>query len=341
MKNIDKKIINEFSGEKILITGGTGSVGLGLINQLIRCKPKGIRIFTNDENSVFEAKRIWGKQKNISFLIGDIRDSERLKFAIRDADIVFHAAAMKHVDLCEENPFDAIKTNIIGTSNILEASLLEDVKKFVFISTDKATNPSSTLGASKLLGEKLTLKASSYRGLGKTIFSVVRFGNVIGSRGSVFQIFHDQLKDGKPLTITDPKMTRFIMSINDAALLILKATQIAKDGETFILKMPSVRIDKLAQGIMDVFKQLFPKLNINEKMSIKGARPGERFHEFLITEDEIPYCFDVGNMYKIKKNKIGGKITKSNFSSETAPKIGKKDLIRIVKELFHEYYRIN
>jgi len=253
MIRLEKSIVKEFSNKKILITGGTGSVGHGLIKQLLKCNPKGIRIFSNDENSIFEAKRIWGNRHNISYLIGDVRDGERLKLAIRGADIVFHAAAMKHVDICEENPFDAVRTNVTGTSNVLAACLLENVKKFVFISTDKATNPSSALGASKLLGERLTLRANSYRGTGNTIFSVVRFGNVLGSRGSVFHIFLNQIKMKKPLTITDPKMTRFIMSIDEASILILKAAHVAKDGEMFILKMPSIKIIDLAKEMVKKF----------------------------------------------------------------------------------------
>ena len=172
--------------------------------------------------------------------MGDVRDNERLDFEIRGIDIVFHAAAMKHVDICEENPFDAVKTNVIGTSNIIESCISGKVSKFILISTDKATLPSTTLGASKLLAERLTINANSYDNFDKTIFAIVRFGNVNGSRGSVYQIFLDQIRKNQPLTVTDPRMTRFIMSIQDAAGLILKATNIAKGGEIFILKMPSV-----------------------------------------------------------------------------------------------------
>ena len=147
-----------------------------------------------------------------------------MNLAIRNIDIVFHAAAMKHIDICEQNPFDAVKTNVIGTSNLFEAALMENISKFIFISTDKITNPTSTLGASKLLAERLTHNASVYRGGGKTVFAIVRFGNVIGSRGSVFQIFLHQIKNETPLTVTDARMTRFIMSISQAASLILKVT---------------------------------------------------------------------------------------------------------------------
>ena len=238
MKNMN--LSREFKGKNILITGGTGSIGMGLAKQLIKYNPKEIRIFSNDENSIFEAKENLGANHVYKFMVGDVRDKDRLNLAIRNVDIVFHTAAMKHITICEDNPFDAVKTNVVGTSNILEASIIEEVEKFVFISTDKATNPTSTLGGSKLLAERLTLDAGTYTGKGKTKFAIVRFGNVLGSRGSVFQIFQKQIKMKKPLTVTDKRMTRFIMSISEAASMILKVTKILKDGEIYILKMPSV-----------------------------------------------------------------------------------------------------
>jgi len=332
-----KDIHKDLKNKEILITGGTGSIGLGLIKQLVKHSPKGIRIFTNDENSIFEAKRILGENPIFNFLIGDIRDKDRLHLAIRNIDIVFHAAAMKHIDICEQNPFDAVQTNVIGTSNILEASLIENVSKFVLISTDKATNPTSTLGASKLLAEKLTLNASSYRGEGHTAFSIVRFGNVIGSRGSVFQIFLEQLRKYQPLTVTDSRMTRFIMSISEAASLILTVTHIAKDGEIFILKMPSVTIKNLAETMISVYKDRLMPTSKNWTMKISNARRGERLEEFLITRDELPYCYDMGTFYKISKIKSMAKLKEEQFNSSTAPIISKVRLYKIINELLDEY----
>jgi UDP-N-acetylglucosamine 4,6-dehydratase/5-epimerase len=337
MKSMEKEVIKEFKGKKILITGGTGSIGMGLIKQLLKCKPKGIRIFTNDENSIFESRRKVGKNPLCTFFVGDVRDRERLDLAIRGVDIVFHAAAMKHVDICEENPFDAVKTNVIGTSNILEASLIENVSKFILISTDKSTQPTSTLGASKLLAERLTLNASAYRGTGKTIFSIVRFGNVIGSRGSVFQIFLEQIKRAVPLTVTDRNMTRFIMSISDAASMILKVTQITKDKEIFILKMPSVRIEDLAKSMIQVYAKKFPQIKNFSPIKISKTRERERFNEFLISPDEIPYCQDIGSMYKITTKRSEKKINSKNFSSQTAQKIPHVKMNQIINELLDEY----
>jgi FlaA1/EpsC-like NDP-sugar epimerase len=336
MQKLERSIINEFKNKKILITGGTGSIGLGLIKQLIKCKPNAIRIFSNDENSIFEVKKAIGENSMFTFMVGDVRDRERLNLAIRDVDIVFHAAAMKHIDICEQNPFDAVKTNVIGTSNILEAALIENVSKFILISTDKATNPTSTLGASKLLAERLTLNAGSYKGQGKTTFAIVRFGNVIGSRGSVFQIFLQQIKSRKPLTVTDSKMTRFIMSISEAASMILKVTNIAKDGEIFILKMPSVRIEDLAKCMTHVYKSKF-NIDYTPPLKISKSRERERLQEYLITQDELNFCHKIGNMYKISKERSNEKHQFLEFSSSTAPRIAEERLHKIINEVLEEY----
>lgn len=334
---MERNTINEFKGKTILITGGTGSIGLGLVKQLLQCNPKSIRIFANDENSIFETRRTIGENPLFKYMVGDVRDKERLQLAIRNVDIVFHAAAMKHIDICEQNPFDAVKTNVIGTSNILEAAILEKVSKFIFISTDKATNPTSTLGASKLLAERLVLDASSYTENRKTLFAIARFGNVIGSRGSVFQIFYHQIRNGIPLTITDARMTRFIMSISEAASMILQMTHVAQDGEIFILKMPSVRIEDLARAMVDVYKKRYPHTKI-PPIKISKTREHERFHEFLVTNDELQYCHDVGNMYKISKVMTSKKkISFEKLSSETANRISKEKLYSSINELLDEY----
>ena len=337
MIKIDKNLKNEFRGKSVLITGGTGSIGLGIIKQLINYQPRQIKIFSNDENSIVEVKEEIGDEKNFQFMVGDVRDKDRLQLAMRNVDIVFHAAAMKHIDICEQNPFDAVKTNVIGTSNILELSIMENVSKVIFISTDKATNPSSTLGASKLLAERLTLDASSYTGENKTVFAIVRFGNVLGSRGSVFQIFQKQILTNNPLTVTDERMTRFIMSISDASKMILKVTNIAKDGEIFILKMPSVKIEELAKGMLSVFKKKFPNHRIKNKIKILKSRERERFDEFLITNEEQVYCHDIGQMYKISKIENKKPVSLNNFNSKTSKKISKKELEKIINELMDEY----
>ena len=334
MKNVN--LLKEFKGKNILITGGTGSIGMGLAKQLAKYNPKEIRIFSNDENSIFEAKENLGANHVYKLMVGDVRDKDRLNLAIRNVDIVFHTAAMKHITICEDNPFDAVKTNVVGTSNILEASIIEEVEKFVFISTDKATNPTSTLGGSKLLAERLTLDAGTYAGKGKTKFAIVRFGNVLGSRGSVFQIFQKQIKMKKPLTVTDKRMTRFIMSISEAASMILKVTKILKDGEIYILKMPSIRIEDLAKGMLHVYGSRFPDYRNTSSLKITKPR-GERFHELLITNEEMPFCHDIGDMYKISKTENKKQVLRKEFSSETASRISQSKLHKTINELINEY----
>ena len=334
MKNVN--LLKEFKGKNILITGGTGSIGMGLAKQLAKYNPKEIRIFSNDENSIFEAKENLGTNHVYKLMVGDVRDKDRLNLAIRNVDIVFHTAAMKHITICEDNPFDAVKTNVVGTSNILEASIIEEVEKFVFISTDKATNPTSTLGGSKLLAERLTLDAGTYAGKGKTKFAIVRFGNVLGSRGSVFQIFQNQIKMKKPLTVTDKRMTRFIMSISEAASMILKVTKILKDGEIYILKMPSIRIEDLAKGMLHVYGSRFPDYRNTSSLKITKPR-GERFHELLITNEEMPFCHDIGDMYKISKTENKKRLQQKEFSSETASRISQSKLHKTINELINEY----
>lgn len=329
-----KQLSSEFRGKKILVTGGSGSVGKAIVQEILKYKPSAVRILTNDENSIFEMNRSIGKNPSLTYMIGDVRDMDRVKLAIRNVDIVFHAAAMKHVDICEANPFDAVKTNVMGTSNVIEAALLENISKFIFISTDKATNPSTTLGASKLLAERITQDAGYYRGMGKTVFTIVRFGNVLGSRGSVFQIFYDNLKHNQPLSVTDERMTRFIMSLSDAANLILKVTVIAKDGEIYILKMPSVRIIDLAKSMIKVFQTKYKKFD--KKIIIGKIRDKEKLHEHLITLNEIPHCHDEGVLYKISKEFSKKEINSKEISSETTQKISEKNLDKLINQLMDE-----
>ena len=335
-KKLENSIKRQFKNKIILISGGTGSIGTGIVKQLLEYKPKLIKILTNDENSIFESRKLLGEIPYIKYIVGDIRDNDRLRLAMRNVNIVFHAAAMKHIDICEQNPFDAVKTNVIGTSNILEASIIEGVSKFVLISTDKATNPTTTLGASKLLAERLTQDANSYVEENKTIFSIVRFGNVIDSRGSVFQIFYNQLKNNLPITVTDSQMTRFIMSISDASSMILKISLIAQGGETFILKMPSVRIEELAKSMVEVFKKRTSQKNI-PKIKISKVREYERFYEILVTSDETPFCYDLGDMYKLSKKQSKSRLSDIQFNSETSEKISKIKLEKIIHELMDDY----
>jgi len=291
---------NEFYRNKtILVTGGAGSIGSEVVRRLIPLKPKAIRVFDNNETGLFDLEQELNCKSLRSF-IGDVRDKERLARAMENVDIVFHGAALKHVPLCEFNPFDAIKTNIIGTQNLLDVALDEEVEKVIFISTDKAVNPTNVMGTTKLLGERLTISANHYKGNRKTIFSCVRFGNVLGSRGSVVPLFIKQLNEGKALTITDPEMTRFIMSVSRAVELILEAGVLAQGGEIFILKMPSLKIKDLAEVIIDTHAKKNGKQSDTIKKKIIGKRSGEKIFEELMYEHEIKNAYENQYMFIIK-----------------------------------------
>lgn len=316
-------------GKKILITGGSGSIGIELINQILKEKPSNVRILSNNENSVFELKKIFGDDKRITYLLGDIRDKDRLKLAIRDIDIVFHGAAMKRVDVCEENPFDAVKVNVMGTSNILEVSLLENVSKFIYISTEKAINASTTMGASKFLAERLAINAGAYRGKGKTSFSIVRLGNVIGSKGSVSQIFLEKIAKGQTLEITDKTTSRFFITLPDAAAFILKIAKNGKDGEIYIPKMFVLKIFDLGKNMIDIFQNKTKKkskihlINSNSELNI----------EYLISKEELPYCYETKDMFKIAKIKNKKSFSLEKFSSQNLQKIEKPRLQKILRSL--------
>ena len=291
-----KKLRETFENKKILVTGGTGCIGSEIVRSLLAYKPKVVRIFSNDEDSTFGMMQELGGRSNVRFLVGDVRDKERLSLAMEDIDIVYHAAALKHVPLCEYNPFEAIKTNVMGTQNVIEAAFSNDVNRVINISTDKAVNPVNTMGATKLLAEKLMIDANEGKGLKKTIFSCVRFGNVLFSRGSVIPLFEEQIKQKKPITITDPNMTRFVMSVSSTVGLVFKATIMAKGGEVFILKMPVVKLGDLTDVVIEKYSEKYGyKKKDIEKKSI-GSRAGEKIFEELMTETEAKMAFETGEM---------------------------------------------
>lgn len=285
-----------FKNKKILVTGGTGFIGSEIVRKLLQYKPDVVRILSNDEDSMFRIIQELGEGDNIRYLVGDIRDKERLLLAMEDIDIVYHVAALKHVPLCEYNPFEAIKTNVFGTQNVIEAALKCSVEKVISISTDKAANPINTMGATKLLAEKLVINANYYKGIRKTIFSCVRFGNVLFSRGSVIPLFEEQIRQKKPITLTDPEMTRFMMSISNTIDLVFKSTLLAKGGEIFILKMPVIKMGDLVDIIIDYCAQKYGFKKDSIKKTIIGHRPGEKKYEELLTESEAKKVFETQDM---------------------------------------------
>ncbi|MBR5954412.1 MAG: SDR family NAD(P)-dependent oxidoreductase, partial [Methanobrevibacter sp.] len=229
-----------YKGKKILITGGSGSIGKKIVKELVKYDVDVIRVLDNNETDLFNLENDINSNK-VKVFVGDIKDGQRLKTVFKGIDIIFHAAAYKHVPLCEYNPLDAVKTNILGTQNVIDMAILCDVEKVILISTDKAVNPSNVMGATKFLAERLIMASSVNSDEEGTKFSCVRFGNVLNSRGSVIPIFKKQLRCGGPITLTDEDMTRFIMNIQQAARLILQAGYLSKGGEIFILKMPAFK----------------------------------------------------------------------------------------------------
>ena len=288
---------NAYAGSTVLITGGTGSIGSDLVRTLLKYSPKQIRVLSNDENGLFEIRSELGGHKNLQFRLGDVRDAHSLESAMSGCDYVFHAAALKHVTFCEGNPYEAISTNILGTQNMINVAMKSGVRRFVLISTDKAVNPTSTLGATKLLSEKLVISAS--RQTERPVFSTVRFGNVVGSRGSVLVIFEKQVKEGGPITVTDPNMTRFIMATSEASELILRASEAALPGEIFVLKMRAVRVGDLAEASRIFFSKFYGKATGRIKIQQIGVQPGEKLHEELMNDGEMSNAIESDDFYII------------------------------------------
>jgi len=289
-----------FQGKKILVTGGTGSIGSSIVRQLLAFNPEVVRVYSRDDSKQFNARVRLNNDPRVMFLLGDVRDKERLHRAMEGIDIVFHAAALKHVASVERDPYEAVKTNVLGTQNVIECALERGVERVIGISTDKAADPTSVLGCTKLLSEKLMQAAFHYKGNKRTKFCFVRFGNVIGSRGSVIPLFAWQIKNGGPVTLTDPGMYRFFMSIDDAVGLIFKATRSMRDREIFILKMPIMRIQDLAEACVELFAFKFGRNPSDIPVRVIGRKHGERMHEKLVGRDECFNALETPEMFILR-----------------------------------------
>ncbi len=276
------------SNKTILITGGTGSFGQKFVEILLKeYQPVSIRIYDNRELAAVEMERKFNDPR-LRFLIGDIRDRTRLKRAMAGADLVVHAAALKHVPICEYNPIEAIKTNIDGAVNVIEAAIDNAVPKVMAVSTDKAVYPVNLYGATKMVAEKLFVQGNSYRGQGGTILSCTRYGNVLGSSGSIIPLFLEQRKNGE-ITITDEKMTRFWITLEGGVRFVIKCIELMHGGEIFVPKIPSMRISDLAEAVAP-----------GAKKKIIGTRPGEKIHEVLLTEEESNHTKEFDNYFVIE-----------------------------------------
>ena len=277
------------NGKNILITGGTGSLGTALTKKLLTFDVKTIRIFSRDENKQIQMEEQFNDSR-LRFLIGDVRDKDRLRRAVENIDIVIHAAALKHVPISEYNPFEVIKTNIYGSQNVIDVSMDEEVDLCLAISTDKAVSPLNLYGATKLAMEKLFIAANNLKGKRKTKFSCVRYGNVLGSRGSVVPKFIEQIRSRKKITITNPNMTRFNITLDDSLELILHAIKFSKGNEVFIPKLKSYILSDLMQALKEISSIPFSQKNI-------AVRPGEKMHELLLNEYEIKYAIESNGVY--------------------------------------------
>ena len=324
-----------FEKKKILITGGTGSLGQALTQRLLTMNVDSVRIFSRNENKQVTMAEKFHNDK-LRFIIGDIRDKSRLQHALEDIDIVFHAAALKHVPVIEYNPFEAINTNVIGTQNVIDACLEENVDISVGIGTDKAVSPLNTYGATKLLMEKLFVTANNYMNPDrhKTKFIALRYGNVLGSSGSVIPKFVEQIKDGKKITITDPSMTRFSISMNEALNFILRAASSGKSSEVHIPKLKAYTIDEVKLALIEILGNTG-----EEKIPV---RQGEKFHEILISKDEMRTTLEGKSEYIVLQKWLSNEEISTlypnmkrmglnkTYSSDQVEKISKEELKEIL-----------
>ena len=281
-----------FSNRTLLITGGTGSFGNAVLRRFLASDIGEIRVFSRDEKKQDDQRKYYGDDR-LRFYIGDVRDRDSVAAAVRGVDFVFHAAALKQVPSCEFHPIEAVKTNVFGTENVLEASITAGVRRVVCLSTDKAVYPVNAMGMSKALMEKVMVARSRDLGGGPTTICGTRYGNVMASRGSVIPLFADQISRGVPLTVTDPAMTRFMMSLEDAVELVLFAFANGRNGDIFVQKAPAARIEVLAEALSHVLR------SPNHPVSVIGTRHGEKLYETLLSREERAEAEDLGGYFRV------------------------------------------
>jgi UDP-glucose 4-epimerase len=317
----------ELNGRRILVTGGTGSFGHQITSSLLEMAPKEVILFSNDEKQLYDMSMEHENDKVLKFVLGDVRDFMRLMEVTKGVDIVFHAAALKQVPMCENHPFDAVQTNIVGAYNVKMAAIRNDVKKVVSISTDKAVKPVNVMGMTKAVQERVML--SNYVRNNGTKFVCVRYGNVVGSRGSVIPLFWSRIMRKQPLPVTDPKMTRFLLTLPEAIGLVFKATCETKDNEIYVKKMPSCEMADLAAVMGEELggKSDYP-------VELTGVRPGEKIHETLVSEEEMYRAEETEDNYiihpwgKLKEPKISGKVQEyTSFNTRRMSRAELKELL--------------
>lgn len=284
-----------FKGKTLLITGGTGSFGHAVMKRFLNTDIKEIRIFSRDEKKQDDMRKLY-KNEKLKFHIGDVRDLASVKNAMYGVDYVFHAAALKQVPSCEFFPMEAVKTNVIGTENVVTASIECGVKKVICLSTDKAAYPINAMGISKAMMEKVFVAKAKTVDPERTLICGTRYGNVMASRGSVIPLFIEQIKNGQPLTVTDPDMTRFLMSLEEAVELVVFAFQNAESGDIMVQKSPASTVGDLAQALKELF-------NVDNEIKVIGTRHGEKLYETLLTREENIVSHDMGGFYRVPADK--------------------------------------
>jgi FlaA1/EpsC-like NDP-sugar epimerase len=290
--------MNGWRGKRVFITGVCGTVGKELLRQIVEFGPEEVIGIDNNETELFFLNDRYAGQP-VKLYLGDLRDASVLRRHMEDVDIVLHTAALKHVVLCEQAPRDAVQTNIIGTQNVVDAALSNKVGRVLFTSSDKAVNPTSVMGTSKLMGERLITAAHALRRRGGPIFASTRFGNVLGSRGSVLPLFHRQIADGGPVTLTDPAMTRFIMTLEEAVRLLMDSVFLARGGEVFVTKMPVARIVDIAQVMVEELAPIHDFDPKDVEIVTIGSKSGEKLYEELINEEEVRRTVELKRYFSV------------------------------------------
>lgn len=304
-----------FKNKVLMITGGTGSFGNTVLKRFLSTEVREIRIFSRDEKKQ-EDMRIAFNNPKLKFYIGDVRDYDSINQAMKGVDYVFHAAALKQVPSCEFYPMEAVRTNVLGTEHVMNAATANSVKRVVVLSTDKAVYPINSMGISKAMAEKLMVAKSRSQCNGETVLCATRYGNVMASRGSVIPLFVSQMKEGKSLTVTDPNMTRFLMSLEDSVDLVLYAFEHGKQGDIFVQKAPASTVEDLAQALKELFSNASP-------IRVIGTRHGEKLYESLISREEMAKAEDLGGYYRIPADNRD--LNYAQFFSEGEEKISHQD----------------
>jgi len=334
-----------FNDKRVLVTGACGTVGRELVRQLLEEYRVGELVaLDNNESELFFLEQKCFEYSNASFFLADVRDREKLSRKMRHMNMVFHAAAFKHVILCERSPFEAVQTNILGVQNIISAASENKVERVIFTSSDKAVNPTSVMGTSKLMGERLMTAANSNLRAGGSIFTSTRFGNVLGSRGSVIPIFREQIRNGGPVTLTDPRMTRFIMSIQEAVRLVIDSAYMARGGEVFVTKMPVIRITDLAEVMVQELAPLYEYQAKDINIDIIGFKPGEKLYEELMNQEETRRAWELQRYFVVlpaftclyrniayEYPDIVAETVKTPYNSKNEKPLSKKQLAKFLK----------